>query len=96
MPDDIRAALTGRGFSSPFNARTRPSLQSSPAYGSPQYGGRPHPENRSVFVGNLPTGATTEMVKDRLGAYGEIQLAEVVEKPSSNGDCTHSCRFASS
>ena len=40
--------------------------------------------NRAVFVGNLPAGATMDMVKERLGAYGEIELAEVVEKPSSN------------
>ena len=85
MPDDIRAALTGRGSSSPFNSRPRPSLQSSPDYGSPQYGVRASLSNRSVFVGNLPAGATIEMVKERLGAYGEIRLAEVVEKPSSNG-----------
>ena len=88
MPDDIRAALTGRSFSSPLNGRARSSLQSSPAYGSPQYGGRVPFGNRAVFVGNLPAGATTDMVKERLGAYGEIELAEVVEKPSSNSKFT--------
>ena len=86
MPDDIRATLTGRGFSSPFNGRARSFLQSSPSYGSPQYGVHPSIGNRSVFVGNLPASATTETVKERLSAYGEVELVEVVEKPSAHGE----------
>lgn len=39
-------------------------------------------DRRSVFVGNLPQGATRDVVKDIFGTIGEVVEVEVISRES--------------
>ena len=83
MPEDIRARLGSRPFQSPLSPLTRASP--SHGFGTPQSAIRRAADLCSIFVGNLPSSADEQVLRNTFGVQGHIHKIELVRKPSVNG-----------
>lgn len=85
MPEDMRARLGGSSSGRGQTTRSSPARWGS----SPQALMRRAADLASVFVGNLPPGATEDMIREVFGFEGRIVQIEIVRKPSVNGKHAH-------
>ena len=84
LPEDARPRSgTSRTHASPVSSFQR--LSPARSLISPQAAMKRAADLCSVFVGNLPSDATDDKLRELFGMYGRIMHIEIVRKPSVNG-----------
>ena len=85
LPEDARTRLgASRAHALPVSNFQR--LSPARSLVSPQAAMRRAADLCSVFVGNLPSDATDDKLRELFGMYGRILHIEIVRKPSVNGE----------